>query len=98
MPLGVPGEEFHQFSLFGDEEPVDLEADSCKIYNHRSSNSLLFADIKEGKSNMKFDFVIGNPPYQDNTLGDNETYAPPIYHLFMDAAFTATNNTSSFPV
>ena len=40
---------------------------------------------------MKFDFVIGNPPYQDNTLGDNETYAPPIYHLFMDAAFTASD-------
>lgn len=36
---------------------------------------------------MKFDFIVGNPPYQDNTIGDNDTYAPPIYNKFMDAAF-----------
>ena len=36
---------------------------------------------------MKFDFVIGNPPYQDETIGDNTTYAPPIYHLFLDSAY-----------
>lgn len=36
---------------------------------------------------MKFDFVIGNPPYQDNTLGDNDTYAPPVYNKFMDEAY-----------
>lgn len=36
---------------------------------------------------MKFDFVIGNPPYQDNTLGENETYAPPVYDKFMDEAY-----------
>ena len=36
---------------------------------------------------MKFDFCIGNPPYQDNTLGDNANFAPPVYNKFMDAAF-----------
>ena len=36
---------------------------------------------------MKFDFVIGNPPYQNETLGDNKTYAPPVYNLFMDESF-----------
>lgn len=36
---------------------------------------------------MKFNFCIGNPPYQDNTIGDNETYAPPVYDKFMDAAY-----------
>lgn len=40
---------------------------------------------------MKFDFVIGNPPYQDETLGDNVTFAPPVYHLFMDAAQSIGN-------
>ena len=35
----------------------------------------------------KFDVVIGNPPYQDDLIGDNESKAPPIYHHFMDAAF-----------
>ena len=90
VPLGEAGEEFHQFSLFDDEGPVDLEADSCKIYNHRSGKSFLFSDIKEGKSNMRFDFVIGNPPYQDTTESDT-TRMPPIYHFFMDAAYSVAD-------
>lgn len=35
----------------------------------------------------KFDVVIGNPPYQEDLIGDNERKSPPIYHQFMDAAF-----------
>ncbi|MGE3193787.1 MAG: Eco57I restriction-modification methylase domain-containing protein [Microbacteriaceae bacterium] len=35
----------------------------------------------------KFDVVIGNPPYQDERVGDNNAKAQPIYHEFMDAAF-----------
>ena len=34
---------------------------------------------------MKFDYIIGNPPYQDETIGENDTYAPPIYDRFIDA-------------
>ena len=45
---------------------------------------------------MKFDYVIGNPPYQlsygDSESG-NKTYAPPIYHAFMDAAFEISDRT-----
>lgn len=43
---------------------------------------------------MKFDFVIGNPPYQDEsnlkhelTEDNKRNYAPPIYNLFLDEAY-----------
>lgn len=34
---------------------------------------------------MKFDFVIGNPPYQERN--DTNGRQSPVYHLFMDSAF-----------
>ena len=33
---------------------------------------------------MKFDVIIGNPPYQDEVLGENQQFAPPVYNLFID--------------
>lgn len=36
---------------------------------------------------MKFDVIIGNPPYQGDVKGENETYAPPVYHDFLEAAY-----------
>lgn len=35
---------------------------------------------------MKFDFVIGNPPYQEDRRGESNT-ALPVYHDFMEAAY-----------
>ena len=34
---------------------------------------------------MKFDFIIGNPPYQEEVEGNGRD--KPIYHFFMDAAY-----------
>lgn len=39
---------------------------------------------------MKFDFIIGNPPYQEEKQGDSNT-ATPIYHVFMEAAYSLSD-------
>ena len=41
----------------------------------------------------KFGMVIGNPPYQDDTIGDNKTFAPPIYNTLMEAAHKVADKT-----
>jgi hypothetical protein len=43
-------------------------------------------EIFNFSNNMKFDAVVGNPPYQDETKGDS-TQKPPIYHYFFDSSF-----------
>lgn len=39
----------------------------------------------------KFYAVVGNPPYQDQTIGDQQAYAAPIYHEFMDESFKVSD-------
>ncbi|HFU5892669.1 TPA: Eco57I restriction-modification methylase domain-containing protein, partial [Enterococcus faecium] len=39
---------------------------------------------------MKFDVVIGNPPHQEKSIGDS-TQKPPIYHKFMELAYTISD-------
>ena len=91
-PYGIPSDEVVQMTLFDDEEETaDDEIVYCKIYDWRADISKLFKGLKKRGKGMKFDFVIGNPPYQDNTLGDNATYAPPIYHMFMEASYTVAD-------
>ena len=77
-----------QLSFF-DPEPEEAEpptAIECKIFDWRSRTPILYNELKKGRRAMKFDFVIGNPPYQGEQQGTSKTTMP-IYHLFMDAAF-----------
>lgn len=91
IPYCKAPEEFHQvslFELFSDEEQEQVKQQPhSRIWDWRRDNSLEYLKINTGGRNMKFDFVIGNPPYQDETLGDNDTFAPPIYNNFMDEAY-----------
>ena len=41
-----------------------------------------------GGNAMKFDFLVSNPPYQDDTNG-KKVFAPPLYDKFMEAAHHA---------
>lgn len=76
-----------QTNLFGEIEKHDIP---CRLYDWRGDRSIRYATLREkGTKAMKFDFIIGNPPYQDETLGDNVTFAPPIYHLFIEESYKA---------
>ena len=53
----------------------------CKVYNWRSKKNMNLV----GEDNMKFDYVIGNPPYQENYETRNADSA--VYHMFMENAY-----------
>lgn len=94
VPLGKPYEEHHQINIFELLGMTDIEdtneAVPCRIKNWRANESLRYMDCKEKERAMGkklFDFVIGNPPYQEEFSTDgNKTYAAPVYDKFLDAA------------
>lgn len=99
IPYGTAEEEFQQMDLFGMLTPApdakeENRQPNCRIFNWTGDRSVEFMSLPIGGNHpMKFDFVIGNPPYQEETVGDNETYAPQIYHKFMDCAYGVANVT-----
>ncbi len=79
-----------QLSFF-DEAPAEAPPPFCIIKDWQKGETIKVIDIKnrqiKNRNIMKFDVIIGNPPYQEDTIGDNETFAPPVYHHFLDASF-----------
>ena len=92
-------EESKQLSMFEWlelEERIREAADTqphCQIYNWRAREPLEYLSLQQGRNEkMKFDYIIGNPPYQDEVENsDNKTFKPSIYNLFMDAAYEIAN-------
>ena len=88
IPGGKPQPETEQLDLFSmlgsaEEQPPAV---SCKVKDWRRNKTQDFETIQEGSTSMKFDYVIGNPPYQDERQGTSNT-ATPVYHQFMDASY-----------
>ena len=99
LHLSVPGgkpqpetEQLDLFSMFGAAEPQPPTV-SCKVKNWRKGShgtTQNFETIQEGSTSMKFDYVIGNPPYQEEAPGTS-TSDKPVYHTFMDAAYSVSD-------
>lgn len=78
--------------LNGGLPKTTLKPSFCRIMDWRNEKkSIIYENIKGRLTGMKFDYIIGNPPYQDETKGENKTYAPPIYNVFMDQAYAIGN-------
>lgn len=101
LHLSVPGgkpqpeaEQLNLFSMFGTMEE-QTPAVSCKVKNWRSSKTQNFETIQEGSASMKFDYVIGNPPYQEVDGGSGAS-ATPVYNKFIEETKTLNPTAMSF--
>ncbi len=70
-----------------EENEAQKEKIPAKIRNWNKGKSFEFKEILGGNSKMKYDYIIGNPPYQSEAKGDNATFFPPVYNFFLDSAF-----------
>ena len=87
LSLFPPEPRFEQESLFGEKEEKEIP---CRLFDWRGDHSISYQALREkGPALMKFDFIIGNPPYNEdfNNSGDNKTFAAPIYNKFIDATY-----------
>lgn len=86
-------DNFLQMTFFEIEED-DNNKIFCKVQDWRKDCPFSFKDIKIGKKGkkMKFDYLLGNPPYNDTQgSGEQANYAKPVYHFFIDAAITISD-------
>ena len=80
-----------QLDLFN-EAPTEAPAPYCIIMDWQKGKAIKVNDIKKRQTKnpdiMKFDVIIGNPPYQEEVEGNERDN--PIYNYFMDEAYKNT--------
>ena len=99
VPGGKPQPETEQLDLFPCRaaEP-QLPTVSCKVKtgargSHGTAQN--FETIQEGSTSMKFDYAIGNPPYQEVDGGSGAS-ATPVYNKFIEETKALNPTAMSF--
>lgn len=83
-PYSAKQKQSQQLSLFADElEVQEVEESKTHIKDWKKNRMIGFERLSSEESEMKFDVVIGNPPYQETGEARDE----PIYHYFIDEAY-----------
>lgn len=74
------------YSLLG--LPVSHVIEEFYTYDllNDKKKELLMSSLKQ----LNADMVIGNPPYQDNAVGEQKTYNGPLYNIFLDCAYNVS--------
>ena len=83
-----------QLSLFSDELEVEqAEESKTQIKDWKKNKMIGFERLSSEESEMKFDVVIGNPPYQEEAQGTS-TKDMPIYHKFISESYKISKKAS----
>ena len=93
-PYSAKQSPSQQLSLFSDElEVQEVEESKTQIKDWKKNKMIGFERLSSEESEMKFDVVIGNPPYQEEAQGTS-TKDMPIYHKFISESYKISKKAS----
>lgn len=93
-PYSAKQNPSQQLSLFSDElEVQEVEESKTQIKDWKENKMIGFERLSSEESEMKFDVVIGNPPYQEEAQGTS-TKDMPIYHKFISESYKISKKAS----
>ena len=93
-PYSATQGQSQQLSLFSDEMEVEqAEESKTQIKDWKKNKMIGFERLSSEESEMKFDVVIGNPPYQEEAQGTS-TKDMPIYHKFISESYKISKKAS----
>ncbi|HFI0239320.1 TPA: Eco57I restriction-modification methylase domain-containing protein [Streptococcus suis] len=85
-PYSEQAKEAVQLSLFEEIAEQTSQPQKAQIKDWKTNELIDFERLSQGESPMKFDVVIGNPPYQEEAQGTS-TKDMPIYHKFLEESY-----------
>ncbi|HEL2050488.1 TPA: Eco57I restriction-modification methylase domain-containing protein [Streptococcus suis] len=85
-PYSEQAKEAVQLSLFEEIAEQTSQPQKAQIKDWKTNKLIDFERLSQGESPMKFDVVIGNPPYQEEAQGTS-TKDMPIYHKFLEESY-----------
>lgn len=93
IPYSVINDVLVPMDIFNQNAELEVgKHRAAAIKDWHRNEMITIESISKGDEAMKFDVVIGNPPYQEEIQGKN-TQTRPIYNLFMDEAYKIAKKT-----
>ncbi|HFI0643308.1 TPA: Eco57I restriction-modification methylase domain-containing protein, partial [Streptococcus suis] len=84
VPYSQQAGDTVQLSLFEEIAEQTSQPQKAQIKDWKTNDLIDFERLSQGETPMKFDVVIGNPPYQEELEGTSDK---PIYNYFMDESY-----------